>query len=172
MYKFLILLLLSFSFFSSFSSAQFNSENYWKDINESQIELLRERDIVPREYRTVQLNVEAMKNLLQTAPMEFTIDAASRNVVMELPFPDGTMQKFVIFESPIMEPELAAKYPEIKTYSAYGIDDKYATMRFDLTPLGFHAMVLSPNGAVFIDPYTIGDIHNDISYYKSYTSNF
>ncbi len=166
MYKFLILLLLSFSFFSSFSSAQFNAENYWTDINESQIELLRERDIVPREYRTVQLNVEAMKNLLQTAPMEFTIDAVSRNVVMELPFPDGTMQKFVIFESPIMEPELAAKYPEIKTYSAYGIDDKYATMRLDLTPLGFHAMVLSPNGAVFIDPYTIGDIHNYISYYK------
>ncbi len=166
MYRFLVLLLLSFSFFSSFSSAQFNSQNYWSDINESQIELLRERDIIPEAYRTVSLNVEQMKSLLQTAPLEFTIDAAGRNVVMELPFPDGTMQKFYIYKSPIMEPELAAKYPDIKTYSGFGIDDRYATMRFDMTPLGFHAMVLSPNGTVFIDPYTIGDVYNYISYYK------
>lgn len=176
MYRYLILLLLSFSFFSSFSSAQFNSQSYWSDIDESQIELLRERDIIPEAYRTVSLNVEQMKILLQTAPLEFTIDASERNVVMELPYPDGTMKKFHIYESPIMEPELAAKFPDIKTYSGYGLDDRYASMRFDMTPLGFHAMVLSPNGAVFIDPYTVGDIHNYISYYKKdyikFNSNF
>ncbi|MDY0082372.1 MAG: zinc-dependent metalloprotease family protein [Ignavibacteriaceae bacterium] len=166
MYRFLAILLLSFGLFSSFSSAQFNPQNYWSDINESQIELLRERDIIPKAYRTVSLNVEQMKNLLQTAPLEFTINPGGKDVVMELPYPDGTMQRFIIFDSPIMEPELAAKYPDIKTYSGFGVDDKYATIRFDLTPLGFHAMVLSPNGAVFIDPYTIGDLHNYISYYK------
>ncbi len=166
MYRFLAILLLSFSLFSSFSSAQFNPQNYWSDINESQIELLRQRDIIPKAYRTVSLNVEQMKNLLQTAPLEFTINPVGKDVIMELPYPDGTMQRFIIFDSPIMEPELAAKYPDIKTYSGFGVDDKYATIRFDLTPLGFHAMVLSPNGAVFIDPYTIGDIHNYISYYK------
>ena len=63
-----------------------------------------------------------------------------------------------------MEPGLAARHPEIKTYAGRGIDDPAATIRADQTPLGFHASVRSPGGAWYVDPY----YHLDDSVYITY----
>ncbi|MFC5101064.1 M12 family metallo-peptidase [Kibdelosporangium philippinense] len=67
-----------------------------------------------------------------------------------------------------MEEGLAAAHPEIKTYSGKGIDDPTASVRADLTPLGFHASVRSENGSWFVDPYYKGDYSSDESLYASY----
>src|SRR6185295_2475751 len=66
---------------------------------------------------------------------------------------------------PVMEPGLAAKHPEIKTYSGRGIDDPRLTGRFDLTPLGFHSSVRGPGGSWYIDPYYAHDQSLYVSYY-------
>ena len=64
-----------------------------------------------------------------------------------------------------MESSLAARFPEIKTYQGQGIDDPTATTRFDWTPKGFHAIVLSASNTVYVDPYGTAD-NEYISYYK------
>jgi hypothetical protein len=138
----------------------------WTDISESQITMVGKRYIIPDSNRIVKLYLSLMRSLLKSAPMEFTLIADDGESLITLPMPDETFQKFKFWESPTMEPEFQTKYPEIRTYTGQGIDDPYATLKFDLTPEGFHAQILSPNGRVFIDPHNIGDIYDYISYYS------
>ena len=42
--------------------------------------------------------------------------------------------------------------------TGYGLDDPTTFLKCDLTPWGFHAMVVSSaGGTYFIDPYSLGD---------------
>ncbi|KRT53827.1 reprolysin-like metallopeptidase [endosymbiont of Ridgeia piscesae] len=110
------------------------------------------------QYRSLQADRPALESLLATAPLEFT---ASEGAPLQLPLPDGSFARFSVEESPIMAPELARRYPEIRTYSVRGIDQPTATGRLDLTPQGFHAMLDTPAGVIFIDP-------DDQGGYRSY----
>ena len=66
----------------------------------------------------------------------------------------------------MMEAGLAVKFPDIKTYLGRGVEDPSATVRLDVTPKGFHAMVFSPQGTVFVDPYSNQTTEHYITYYK------
>ena len=125
------------------------------------------RSIIPNKYRSFTLDKKALQNLLNKAPTEFKYAPVDNSLVMTLPMPDGTFARFLIEEAPIFEPALAAKHPEIKTYRGKGIDDPTATARFDFTPQGFHSMILSTGGTILVDPYSVGDTDNYISYAKS-----
>ena len=91
----------------------------------------------------------ALRNILSLTPHESSGDLSQQ---IELPMPDGSLERFTIVESPIMEPALAARYPEIKSFKIYGIDDPTASGRADITPQGFHAMLRTSGGRLFIDP--------------------
>lgn len=153
------------SFLQNNTSAQY-ADGFWQDVAESAIPPVGERLIVPVAYRTVELNLNALKNLLSQAPWEENVRAYHSNVRLSLPMPDGTFEPFRIVESPIMAPELAARYPQIRTYLGQGIDDPTATVRFDVTPVGFHAMIISAGPTVYIDPFSRGTTQHYISYYK------
>ncbi|MEE9126410.1 MAG: zinc-dependent metalloprotease family protein, partial [Planctomycetota bacterium] len=107
-----------------------------------------------------------MGEALARAPMDAGPLTIRDGEVIHLPLPDGGTARFLVKESPIMEPELAAKYPQIRTYRGQGLDDPSATLRLDHTPSGLHAMILSASGSVFIDPYRRHDSVHHISYYK------
>ena len=125
-----------------------------------------ERWVRPKKSRAYRLDAPLLREQLSRAPKEFTPAATQAPAELSLPMPDGTLARFSICESPIMAPELAAKYPAIKTWCGQGLDDPAATVRFDLTPSGFHAQILSPRGAVYIDPARRRDSVLHLSYHK------
>ncbi|MBK8966575.1 MAG: proprotein convertase P-domain-containing protein [Lewinellaceae bacterium] len=159
--QFLCILLLTLA-------ADLAAQNLWTDFSENQIPpKATPRYIVPSRYRTVRLNTAPLKTTLAAAPQRFSTLAAEQAVVLELPLPDGTTGHFRLTESPVMAPALQAKYPEIRCYTGTGIDDPTATLKCDLTPQGFHAMIQSKAyGTIFIDPYRPGDTEHCIVYNK------
>ncbi len=121
---------------------------------------------LPRHFRALAIQPGALEGMLAAAPAERSPQALDAPLIFALPYPDGTEPRFRVEESPIMEAGLAAQFPEIRTFVAQGIDDPTATARLSLTPLGFHAMVLSVSGTVFVDPYIRGELGYALSYWK------
>jgi len=115
---------------------------------------------VTQSRRSLKLNVETLHAILRRAPQESLTSKQDKITTLDLPLPDAGFMRFNIEDSPIMEKSLANRYPEIKTYRGQGVDDPTATTRFDWTPSGFHAIILSPRGTVLIQPASRGDIEN------------
>lgn len=116
-------------------------------------------------FRSYALSATSMATLLASAPLESQVSAKNSSTILALPTPYGTVAHFRIVNAAMMEPGLAAKYPEIRTIRGQGIEDPAAVLDADITSLGFHAQVKSPNGWFYIDPYW----HLDTSVYAVYS---
>ncbi|MEO3820492.1 M12 family metallo-peptidase [Plantactinospora sp. B24E8] len=117
------------------------------------------------------LDRAAFETILESAPAERSTTARTRPLVVPLPTPEGTFQRFELVDSPVMESGLAARHPEIRTYAGRGLDDPTATVRADLTPLGFHASVRSADGVWYVDPYSRTDLRRYASYHVHDTAH-
>ena len=143
-----------------------NAQDIWQDVSENSIISSNERYIIPTTYKTYALDFETLVDYLRNAPKEFSVDIASGGLPLFLPMPNGQMHQFSIVESSLMPNNLAVKFPNIKSYVGQGLDDKTATLRMSVDHNGFHAMVISASGTVYIDPYSLNDTEYCISYYK------
>jgi hypothetical protein len=165
--KFLLRALLLMTSAAAFTGLQAQN-NFWQSTSESGFARAsnQKRAIEPSSFGAYKLDTSGLLATLRTAPTEFTEAAKSNPLVITLPMPDGSTERFNVVYSPIMEPELQAKFPNIRTYSGQGIDDKTATLRMDWTEFGFHAQVRSvhENKAFYIDPYVQGEKTQYMSY--------
>lgn len=138
-------------------------DGFWQDRDPASLSLRNEPWVTPQAYRLVELDLSALDAHTRRAPMERSGASPLR---LALPMPDGGFSEFEIFESPVMAPELAAKYPGIRTYSGRSVDDASAKLRLDVTPIGFHAQVLSASGDFYIDPFQKQDTAHYVSYFR------
>ncbi len=122
----------------------------------------QERWIVPERYATVLLDANSMRSALERVPLRF--NESGETTLIHLPMPDGSMEAFAIVEAPLMHPDLAARYRQIRTFSGQGVTNPAAAAYLDWTPQGFHGMVLMPGKVVYIDPYFKGDNTVYVSY--------
>ena len=124
------------------------------------------REVLPASYRTLRIDTEAFKEHLLSVPHERDVHIRDSSFVITMPLPDGSMHRFRIVEAPVMAPALSKKFPDIRSYAGQGIDDPTATLRFDVSPKGFHGAVISAKGSYFIDPYSKDSVDTYLSYWE------
>ncbi|HVF30188.1 MAG TPA: zinc-dependent metalloprotease family protein [Pyrinomonadaceae bacterium] len=162
-----ILTIVLFFLVAGTAVAQVSPDRVWTAIDESRIAENSEKQVSPTRYRTFKLDKNIIGSILDNAPKEFSGQSRFMQTRLTLPTPDGKFERFEIEHSPIVEPGLLAKYPELgRTYIGRGIDDPTSTVRLDFLPGGFHAIVLSPRGTVLVDPYSARDTDNYLVYFK------
>ena len=121
--------------------------------------------VTPSQFTAVAADVRGLRQDLASAPAADAV--ASDGAAITLPDPNGAPVKFAVSSVPVMEDELAAKFPQIQTYSGRQVDDSTRSVALEVTPTGFHAYVRDLGGrSWFIDPaYNGRGVTQHLSYY-------
>ncbi|OBW41173.1 Ser-Thr-rich glycosyl-phosphatidyl-inositol-anchored membrane family protein [Chryseobacterium sp. MOF25P] len=138
----------------------------WKEAspkNNSEIFENKTSILSPKIYT---LDFENLKNALVKAPKKFAAGKRS-DIIISFPNSNGIIEDFKVRENSNFDPELAAKYPDIKSYVGVGLEDASSTVYFSISPLGLSSMeIYGDKSAVFIEPYT-KDLSTYVVYKKS-----
>lgn len=107
-----------------------------------------------KEYKVFSLRPDLLNENLSK------VSASERNdtppVIVEFPDNHGDFIRFSVKQSAVMDPELASKFPAIRTYKGRGLENTGESVYFTVSPLGLHVMILSPErGQIFIEPADI-----------------
>lgn len=145
----------------------------WKAIAESEIPAGGTRYIKPTKYQTFEINLESMAAKL--AQVKRLDHPNYIPITIQIPRPDGTLATFEVYENETMSIGLAEKFPETRSFDGKSLDGTGEFAKFDLTPQGFHAMIMVPGSStIYLDPYAhlSGDLKHYIVYSReNFTSN-
>ena len=154
--------------FCSIVMTGFTQSFYWEKIKNTPSEktsILKNFD--KNKYQLFSLNLDNFKILLADVPSRKNI-GSSPMVVINFPDKKGNMERFQVSETSTLAPEIAIKYPNIKTYIGFSLDNPGGRIRFSVTPQGLKTMSTYPNKpALFTVPLNKGDESLYITYDRS-----
>ncbi len=128
--------LLYISFVFCCLSANAQSDILWQKVTSSS--LSRKANTSDSGKLYYKLNADLLSSKLASASSK---TAKSTTSEITIPNTDGNLERFSVWESSNFNPELQAKYPEIRAYEGRGIDDKNAKIYFSVAPIGMQTMV-------------------------------
>ena len=152
----------------SFSTLAFSqADRFWSANNGDRNNIPTDKAVArltyPKEFRLFNLNLEPLRQELLSV-----VDRSSKHLsVITLPNANGELEQFEVYEASNFEPDLQAKFPEIRAYSGKGITDRFATVKLSISPQGIQTMVFRTDKEnEFIEPYS-----NDHRIYSVYRSH-
>ena len=155
-----------FFIFSLASIAQKNERAHsdFKNISQSSIQIGFSPQIQATKYKVYEVNLETLKSKFEGIS-NISNQNIGRKKKISLPHPDGSFHVYEAQENNTMSSAYRVKYPNIRSYDAYDKDGGF--VKFDITPQGFHAMIMIPGkSTIFIDPLFKGNAGTYIVYHK------
>ncbi|MDB4727372.1 M12 family metallo-peptidase [Saprospiraceae bacterium] len=166
--SFYIFTLFLLSYLSSptngFSQSKIYAPDVWQNILTENIEPWQTADL-PLKYRKVNVQLDLFNTFLKKAPQRFNAESSHQKAILEMPFPDGTTKAFRIEKTNVMHSDLAAKFPEIHTFSGIGIGNKKEVLTLVVTPKGVEASISTGKNKIRIRPFSDQNNQLHISYY-------
>ncbi|MDU8886786.1 zinc-dependent metalloprotease family protein [Yeosuana sp. MJ-SS3] len=165
----LLLKALCYTIFLSSFLIHAQTNNWIPKQNVSNVENLLNYNIDKDKTQFYELDFESLKQDLQGAPLR-QLDNTSNNKIspsktfVQIPVYDGVFETFRIYEAPVLAPELSAKYPQIKSYVGFSINNPSMRLRMSVSHLGVQTMVSFPNKpTLYMQPVSHGS-KNHVSY--------
>lgn len=145
------------------TSNAWSANEIWTDVGQKlNLAHVDKVNVNANRYRLLNAEFSTLKQLL--------LNRTTNSYQLELPMPDGSMATFQLEYAPVYDIELEMKYPSIRTFKGYQVDNPTNRGRFDITPHGFHGMFTFNNQRAFIDPMQRGNTSSYLSYYKNNAS--
>ncbi|WP_170940547.1 reprolysin-like metallopeptidase [Pseudoalteromonas sp. NBT06-2] len=92
---------------------------------------------------------------------------SDKEIIVELPLPNGDFAIFNFQPSSIMAPGLSLKYPSIRTFSGFEVGNSKHKGRFDISTNGFHGVFIYKGDKVFIEPISRNNNKTYHSYFRA-----
>ncbi|MCY7291195.1 MAG: peptidase, partial [Ferruginibacter sp.] len=151
-------LLLTFvlALISTWSFSQ--TDNFWSGNQESLSSIPTDKAVArqsfPKAFKIFNLNTTSLRQQLFSVVGK---NSKNHSTVISLPNANGELEQFEVVEASNFEPDLQARFPEIRAYSGKGITDKFATLKLSISPQGIQTMVFRTDREnEFIEPYSKG----------------
>lgn len=149
------------------SSVSLYSQN-WSQVDLSSVEQRGARNISPQQQISAFVNDTEIKEILWKAPQELDFDSSStKPTLLNVMLADGTIDEFSIVQYQMMEPGLAAKYSEIRTFHGISTSDPVRKIRINYTVHGFRAVITDESGQTYIDHLQRNDKDHKIIYRRN-----
>jgi Metallo-peptidase family M12B Reprolysin-like/SprB repeat/Dockerin type I domain len=97
------------------------------------------------------IDFAAFKAKLQPAVELRGASERERDVVVELPTPEGDLKKFKVIEIHIMSAQMEAQFPDIKNYKIFDVNNPKHSGTITTSMLGINATIYGEEGIYFIE---------------------
>src|SRR5687768_485316 len=124
------------------TASAFSQDKFWSVNNQTRSTILKDKAVgrisYPSDFKLFNLNAVAFRQELMAIVGPQRVKPST---IISIPNADGNIEQFEVVEASNFEPELQARFPNIRAYSGKGITDRYATLKLSISPEGIQTMV-------------------------------
>jgi len=129
---------------------------YWQQSNNAKAQKEKVQLSSASSYSKFMLDIDLFRQSLNR----------STSRLISIPLPNGSYVNFELFPTNVMAPDLARKYPTIRTFDGFELNNPQNRGKFDFTPHGFHGAFNYYGEKVYLEPIYQGDILTYQSYFR------
>lgn len=131
----------------------FAQNSSWKKIESTKdTKIVSKLNLDKNKIHVFELNTISLQKSL--SPVFLRSDKSKKqSIIINIPGEDGKLESFKIYETPVFSPDLAAKYPDIKSYVGTSINNSGTRLRMSVSPQGVQTMIsYLDKPSVFMQP--------------------